>query len=546
MISPHTHPHPDHTVVGPPDGQRPVFVRYDKEEAEDVEISLASDSDDSVVIVPPGMLDISNQQEESLPTPGATTAPLPGADTVSMGPTTSTPATIDGLSLSNDLATSSPHLTSNSTPVNSFPPSNVSVVSLVPPMNPNTPSGPGALGEPLPGRPQLQQMLMQPSSAGPMGLPLQMHQLQNQLSQPSRQLQHPPAPPPANNEDSAVININSTDEEDEEEDMEDEEELDEDDEEGLDEEEEEGSEYAGEEFYDGEEYDEYDEEELEEEEEEEEEEEDEEGDIPPLEGSEDKGEESGTEEVKAVQEAGDEGAVEEPFSVEGETEGGIEEVQSRHAFPEDKLKVQEVESIGVLEEARESEGESSDPTMPQILCVTGGALEEEEEETTEGGETSQEKAAGWEQEESKVELDNLSGKQTANQNQQEEPVCETSQEAGGSDSRASTHQEEEPAVALAGHSAGPGDTAAGPATSEQEEKLSEGKEQVEVEHSVEAAQKEGEEGKGVKRKREEEPEQSTEKKKCEDDAMASMLADFVPCPPDDEEVASGSNQSNPI
>lgn len=418
MISPHTHPHPDHTVVGPPDGQRPVFVRYDKEEAEDVEISLASDSDDSVVIVPPGMLDMNNQQEESLSTPGATTAPLPGADSVSMAPTNSAPTTIEGLSLSNDLATSSPHLSSNSTPVNSFPPSNVSVVSLVPPMAPSTLSGPGALGEPLPGRPQLQQMLMQPSSAGPMGLPLQMHQLQNQLGQPSRQLQHPPAPPPANNEDSAVININSTDEEDEEEDMEDEEELDEDDEEGLDEEEEEGSEYAAEEFYDGEDYDEYDEEEAEELEEEEEEE-DEDGDIPPLEGSEDKGEESGTEEVKAVQEAGDEGAMEEPFSVEGETEGGIEEVQSRPAFPEDRLKVQQVESIGVLEEARESEGETSDPTMPQILCVTGGALEEEE--TTEGGETSQEEAVGWEQGDGKVELDDSSDEQTANQNQQVDP-----------------------------------------------------------------------------------------------------------------------------
>uniref|UniRef100_A0A3B3Z815 Uncharacterized protein n=1 Tax=Periophthalmus magnuspinnatus TaxID=409849 RepID=A0A3B3Z815_9GOBI len=312
-------PHPDSAQLGPPDGQRPVFVRYDKEEAEDVEISLGSDSDDSVVIVPPGMLDMNNQQEESLPTPGATSVPLP-------------------------------------------------VVSL----------------------------------------------LQNQLTQPSRTLQHPPPPPAANNEDSAVININSTDEEEEEEDEEDMDDMEDEDEEGLDEEEEEGSEYAGEEFYDGEDYDEYDEEEPEELEEEEEEE-DEDGDIPPLEGSEDKANESGSEEVKAVQALAEEGPIEEPFSVEAETEGGIEEVQTR-AYPE--LKVQEVESIGVLEEARESEGESTmDPTMPQILCVTGGAMEEEE--TTEGGETSQEEAATWEQgEDNKVEIEDSSDEQVPIGNQQ--------------------------------------------------------------------------------------------------------------------------------
>ena len=33
-----------------------MFVHYDKEEPEDVEISLDSDCDDSVVIFPPGML----------------------------------------------------------------------------------------------------------------------------------------------------------------------------------------------------------------------------------------------------------------------------------------------------------------------------------------------------------------------------------------------------------------------------------------------------------------------------------------------------------
>ncbi|GCB76508.1 hypothetical protein scyTo_0019150 [Scyliorhinus torazame] len=37
-------------------GHRPVSVRYDKEEESDVEISLESDSDDSVMIVPEGLL----------------------------------------------------------------------------------------------------------------------------------------------------------------------------------------------------------------------------------------------------------------------------------------------------------------------------------------------------------------------------------------------------------------------------------------------------------------------------------------------------------
>ena len=41
---------------GPPEALRPVFVRYDCEEAENVDISLSSISDDSVVIVPPGTL----------------------------------------------------------------------------------------------------------------------------------------------------------------------------------------------------------------------------------------------------------------------------------------------------------------------------------------------------------------------------------------------------------------------------------------------------------------------------------------------------------
>ncbi|CAL1590763.1 unnamed protein product [Knipowitschia caucasica] len=528
-------PHPGSAPVGPPDGQRAVFVRYDKEEAEDVEISLASDSDDSVVIVPPGMLDMSSQQDESLSTPGPAAGPSPGGDVLSLTPITPAPTSIEALSLANDLTTSSPHLSSsNSASVNSFPPSSVSVVSLVPPMGPSVLPGPGSLTEPLSGRPQLQQMLMQPNTASPMGL---LHQLQNQLGQPARNLQHPPHPASsANNEDSAVININSTDDEEEEEEEEDMDDMEEEDEEGLEEEDEEGSEYAGEEFYDGEEYDEYDDEEPEELEEEEEEDEEEEGDIPPLEGPEDKANESGAEEAQAVRAlAEEEGPIEEPFSVEAE--GGIEEVHTRtRAYPE--LKVQEVESIGVLEEARESEGESTmDPTMPQILCVTGGAMEEEE--TTEGGETSQEEAVGWEQgDDNKVEIEDSSDEQAPTDNQQEEQLCETSQEAGASGSVVSAHAEELEGSQTEQTSAGSELVA-----TEQEEAAAEELEpEVEQDREQEQEQEnEDEEGKGVKRKREEDPAQSTEKKRCEED-MASMLADFVACPPDEEEGPSASAQ----
>ncbi|KAM7365938.1 hypothetical protein PAMP_015415 [Pampus punctatissimus] len=575
ILSPHTHHStPDPAGLGPPEGQRPVFVRYDKEEAEDVEISLASDSDDSVVIVPPGMLNMENQQDEtaaaansqnlSSAVPGAAALTLPGGESVTIVPTTAATTTIDGVSLPNDLATSSPLLTTSTTPINSFPPSSASVVSHVPPLNSNTLTAPpGGLGDSLPGRPQLQQMLMQPSSQGqpgPMGIPLQMHQLQNQLSQQGRHL-HQHQPPPASNEDSAVININSTDdEEEEEEDMEDDEELEEDeeDEEGMDEEDE-VSDFAEEEFYDGEEYDDYDEEgeELEEEEEEED------GDIPPLEGEEDKSGEAGIEEGKVLRAAVDEGGMA-GFNVEGEAEGGIEEIQTNRAmFGEDRMKVQEVESIGVLEEAREGEGDEDesermdDPTMPQILCVTGGALEEREETEEEGGGAAagggalQEETRLWEQGAKEVELTAASEERTTNQNQQE-PGAETAQEASVSDAQPSSHQEEQLAAIQEDESAAADPEASAHLnTKEKEETDDEKRDKTESEQQETqggGGESDGEEGKGVKRKREEahredEAGQTPEKKKLDDEAMASMLADFVACPPDDEDGASGSNRS---
>lgn len=427
ILSPHAH-HPDLAGLGPPEGQRPVFVRYDREEAEDVEISLASDSDDSVVIVPPGMLNMENPQPDDV-APAANSQSMPAAaapaggaagalaegESVSMVPDTATP--MDGVTLPNDLTTAAPLLNTSATPINSFPPSSASVVSLVPALNSSALTAPpGGLADSIPSRPQLQQMLMQPSAAvppGPLSLPLQIHQLQSQLGQPGRPLQHQP-PPAASNEDSGVININSTDEEEEEEDMEDDEDLEEEEEEeGVEDEEEEEdevSDFADDEFYDGEDYEEFDEdaEELEEEDEED-------GDIPPLEGAEEPGEQEVVEPGRVLQ-AAMEAAEIVDFSVVGEAGGGIEEIPTKRVpFQEDRVKVQEVESIGVLEEAREGEAEEDeaervrDPTMPQILCVTGGALEEKEE----GGGRAEEEASSWQRDAKETEAQSSSAEGAA-------------------------------------------------------------------------------------------------------------------------------------
>uniref|UniRef100_A0A3P9HWU3 Modulator of non-genomic activity of estrogen receptor n=1 Tax=Oryzias latipes TaxID=8090 RepID=A0A3P9HWU3_ORYLA len=238
-------PHRQHdSGLGLPESQRPVFVRFDKEEPDDVEISLASDSDDSVVIVPPGMINLDQQQDEAAA--------------------------------------------------------------------------------------NVQTMLSATPAGGRCG-------------------------------DSAIININSTDDEDEEEDLEDDEELEEEEEDGLDEEdEEEGSE----DFYDGEEYEDYDEEEGEELEEEEEEEEEEIGDMPPLEGSEEKLVDAAIEEGQVLHPAADD---KEPSQhhAEADSERGIQELQPQ----------------------RTSE-RMDDPTMPQIICVSGGAQESVESGDEGGGTTS--------------------------------------------------------------------------------------------------------------------------------------------------------------
>ncbi|XP_070810737.1 proline-, glutamic acid- and leucine-rich protein 1 [Pituophis catenifer annectens] len=57
--------------------RRSVFVHYDKEEEDDVEISLESDSDDSVVIVPKGQLGKTTSALNSATVPAAAPAPPP-------------------------------------------------------------------------------------------------------------------------------------------------------------------------------------------------------------------------------------------------------------------------------------------------------------------------------------------------------------------------------------------------------------------------------------------------------------------------------------
>uniref|UniRef100_A0A096M2U1 Proline, glutamate and leucine rich protein 1 n=1 Tax=Poecilia formosa TaxID=48698 RepID=A0A096M2U1_POEFO len=385
LLSPHGQPQQDPAGLGLPDGQRPVFVRYDKEEAEDVEISLASDSDDSVVIVPPGMLGADSQLDD--PAPGSQNllsaavgagANLPGGDTVAMVPSTAAPASLDVTSLPNDLVPTS------STPANSFPPSSGSVVSL-----------------------------------------------------------HPPPAPPSN-QDSAVININSTDDEDEdEEDMEDD---------------------GSEDFYEGEDYEDFDEdaEELEEEEE------DEDGDMPRF-----------------------------------NPEGGIEELQSSRAlFGEERMKVQKVESIGVLEE-------ESQAFRLKFRPIPQESVAEREQEAGEGEEVAVE----------------------AELQEEEEPVVV---------------QEEE---AAAGASGGE-ETPDAPHDPQQDQTDTQQGYETQAEWTKPEGEKEeesnSEEEKRMKRKREEDDIEdeggpSPEKKKQDDEAMASMLADFIACPPDDEDVASGSN-----
>nr|XP_023990364.1 spore wall protein 2-like [Salvelinus alpinus]XP_023990367.1 spore wall protein 2-like [Salvelinus alpinus] len=173
----------------------------------------------------------------------------------------------------------------------------------------------------------------------------------------------------------------------------------------------------------------------------------------------------------------------------------------------------------------------NDPTMPQILCVTGGALREREELDEEGAEHGQ-KVRSWEEKGSNRPEGTSSFEDgpAAQQQQEAEPAPEV--RVDGDDQP--SNQEGEISK-QGGDNTGQdmrSSTAPRETKGEGPEREKEGKE--------------GEDGRGMKRKREGEEEgtgQGTEKKKLDEEAMASMLADFVACPPDNvENVPSASNR----
>ncbi|MCI4377417.1 hypothetical protein PGIGA_G00203360 [Pangasianodon gigas] len=519
-------------LAAPPETQRQVFVRYDKEEPEDVEISLESDSDDSVVIMPQGMM--LEMQEgaantQSLPPPPGSAMPVPNAGLGSEAGPVET-------SLSSDLPTSIGHqmLPADANNINSFPGSSQTeqLVSLVPPLNSNAvplAASSGALGNSLPAGAQLQQMLMQPSPGGqPSQLGLSLHmQLQNQLVQSSRQ-------PAANEQDQNVININSTDDEEEEEDeeMEDEDELgeEEEEEEGLeeDEEEEEGSDYHEDGYYPGEEFDGFDDDDEGEEMEEEEEEEDDEEETQPLEAD-NRRDVIDAEEGEVLIEGQEERGVD-TFPMEGErpVEGGIEEMKAVQSIYEeeglkDKGGIEEIENIGAVERNESVVGEQ------QIETHVIGAEGEQSEESV-SVEAADQEVQPQEQEGSRSEsvvTPEDSGIPPEGQEQEvaievrnTEPSAEAEKEEIPNPSTATTSEDTAPQQVVE--------------TAEKE--------------VVEGTQVEEEEARGTKRKIEdreegEVSEQSSEKKKLDDEAMASMLADFVDCPPDDEDHGASHSHS---
>ncbi|XP_060111422.1 proline-, glutamic acid- and leucine-rich protein 1 [Heteronotia binoei] len=279
--------------------RRPIFIHYDKEEEEDVELSLESDSDDSVVIVPKGLL-------------GKTANHMSGAVVTVPAPAPAVPLPL--------------------------PPA-----APPPPVPPSSPPGPAqeeALAEPLPLGPPL------PPSAAPLVLPPSpAPPMASEASLPALVEEEEDTP--------TVININSSEEDEEDEEEEDDEEDFPEDEEYFDEEEEEEEfdEEEEEEEFEGEldeeeEEGELDEEELEELGEEEEEEFDEE-------------EEEGMTEDEKEEEEEEEGLTEEeedglppPLPPRSE-EQPPELLPGKEAPP--KLVGEEEEGAGLLMEVEEEE-----------------------------------------------------------------------------------------------------------------------------------------------------------------------------------------------
>ncbi|XP_059384828.1 proline-, glutamic acid- and leucine-rich protein 1 [Carassius carassius] len=512
--------------LGAPEGQRQVFVRYDKEEPEDVEISLESDSDDSVVIMPAGMM--MEMQDGAVNAQSLSQSAVPAVGGLQpSAPIVGEVGSVD-TSLPNELPTSIPLqiLPANANNINSFPgPSQTAqLVSLVPPLNSTTASlsaSPAGLADSMTGGPQLQQMLMQTSPGGQpptLGLSLQM-QLQNQIAQTSRQLQPQPT---ANEVDQNVININSSDdEEEEEEELEEEDELgeEEEEEEGLEdeEEEEEGSDLIDEEYCE-EEFDDYDDEEDEEEEGSEE--------IQPLEGDNDRGM-MGEGEAEVMIEAEQQGI--EMFCMERErdVEPGIEEMEGvRSVYADERIKdkgtLEEIENIGAVERNEPVVGKD----QIESLVISGDAEGPEENTRVEVVEPE---VKTCEQEMARPE----------------DPAEDAGPSQQGQELTVEDEvQKQEPELQ-------PEDTTnvqSAPSTSEQE--VLQSVEETEEEEVEKESSEQGEdtEARGTKRKMEdreegESSEQGTEKKKMDDEAMASMLADFVDCPPDDDDRGASQSQS---
>ncbi|KAK9971521.1 hypothetical protein ABG768_024883 [Culter alburnus] len=508
--------------LGAPEGQRQVFVRYDKEEPEDVEISLESDSDDSVVIMPAGMMmelqdGAANAQSLSQPAVSAVGGLQPSIPVVGEVGSVDT-------SLPNELPTSIPHqiLPANANNINSFPgPSQTApLVSLVPSLSSTTASlsaSPAGLADSLTGGPQLQQMLMQNSPGGQpptLALSLQM-QLQNQIAQTSRQIQQQP---PGNDVDQHVININSSDEEEEEEEeLEDDEELgeEEEEEEGLEdeEEEEEGSEFLDDEYPEGEDFDDYEDEEGEGEDEDEEESEE----IQPLEGDDDRGMIGEAEVMFAAEEQ--QGMEMFCMEREREVEPGIEEMEGvRSVYADDRIKekgtLEEIENIGAVERneavvgkqqietlviGEDAEGHEEDTTVeavePEVrTCEQELARPEDPEEEAGPSQQGQELTVEGEVREQETEL---------------QPEDKTNQSA--------------------------------PSTTEQEVLQS-------VDETVEEQKESSEQGddtdaRGTKRKMEDREEGESSEQGVEKKRMDDMLADFVDCSPDDEDRSASQSQS---
>ncbi|XP_076145095.1 proline-, glutamic acid- and leucine-rich protein 1 isoform X1 [Alosa pseudoharengus] len=537
--------------LGAPEAQRHIFIRYDKEEPEDVEISLESDSDDSVVIVPPGMLEQMKQDGAVSNAPTMTTNSGPPAPAPTAGPCPPTVPTVTGTEavssgdtpLASELPTptSLPHQVLPATPStsSSFPGGQANpLVPLVPPLSSSTPlvpAPPVSLGESLPGA-QLQQMLMQPSpSPSQLGVSLGVHMHNHMNPLAVRQQQQNLA----SEEEQTVININSTDEEDEEdEEMEDEDELgEEEEEEGLDEEEEEGSDFPEEEeeeYFDGEEYGDYDEEEEDGEDIEEEEEEGVE-DIPPLEGEgeqdimeREEGEVIRPEEERRMElfsldrdglqgEGGD--RVEEKTGVCEEEDGGnvkeggsLEEKDQRGATE----RVEGVSSSAAPQSERDG-GQTMGPEMEGPVQGEG----------TIGLEMDTQEIRSWDQKEALQEA--VSSQEAGAVEQIQGVVSEVRDLEGLQQQQQQQSGPEQEELASCSDVGAPGP----------EMRLQDLEEAPKKEDAEEGEEKEGEESRGTKRKlddlEEEVVEQSGEKKKLDDEAMASMLADFVDCPPDDEE-----------